>query len=510
MLKTDEIRDYVYNNHWLSIENLLTRTVKGSQQSFISDFFRNMIIADTSKWHSESETYKLFKEYYNERIKNQNLEELNIFYNKAKSYLESYLFIKFLNKEDDDYSFIKDYNFRLYFLDSDIRIPFLMQILEKYKTAEISREDVKTVFDYFERYVGRRLISGNGILGNKTMPTWINSIDKDLKEIKESGEEITFGEGFIKYLSNLGGFNYGVPTDSELEYAITKESYKNAYLQYIYATICDKNYKQNKETLPPNILRSIYNKDLDLTIEHIMPQTLSDEWIKDLGPDWQRIYDEYLNRLANLTLTGYNSKYSNKSFTEKCNIDEVGFIDSPLLINKMLGDFDKWNENAIKEREKWLQDIIKKTWQWPAKHFNRKGLSDKASYGYSDISIIDVTKDDFDEMYFAYSKPINVVINDSVFHTTSWRDLMRVSLEQIHEINNDVLPNSVDDIDFSYDSRPKTEGGKLRAPCLVRNANIYFEGNRSAYTIYERLKRLIRINDLEDKIDIKISLPNNY
>lgn len=510
MLKTDETRSHVYNNHWLGIEKSLTRTFRGSQESFISDFFRNMIMADTSKWHSESETYRLFKEYYNNHIVNQNLDELDNFYNKTKSYLDSYLFLKFLAKEDDEYSFIRDYNFRLHFIDNDIRIPFLMQILEKYKTTDITREDTKRVFDYFERYIGRRLISGNGIKGNRLMPTWVNAIDKNLKETLASGEETTFGEEFVKLLSNIGSYNFGVPTDSELDYAITKETYKNAYITYIYATICDKNYKQNNETLPPNVLRNIYEKNLNLTIEHIMPQTLSKEWIEDLGSDWQRVHDEYLNRLANLTLTGYNSKYSNKPFAEKCNIDEVGFIDSPLLINKMIGDFDKWDENAIKKREKWLQDIIKKTWQWPAKHFNRKGLSDKASYGYSDISIIDVTKDDFDEIYFAYSKPINVVINDSVFHTTSWRDLMRVSLEQIHEINNDVLPNSVDDIDLSYDSRPKAEGGKLRAPCLVRNANIYFEGNRSAYTIYERLKRLIRINDLEDKIDIKISLPNNY
>lgn len=512
MLKTDDIRNYVYNTHWLSIENLLTRTVKGNQESFISDFFRNMIIADTSKWHSESQTYKLFKDYYNERIKDQNLEELNAFYNKTKSYLDSYLFLKFLDKEDDDYSFIKDFNFRLHFVDNDIRIPFLMQILEKYKTAEITREDTKRVFDFFDRYIGRRLISGNGIKGNQLMPTWVNAIDKNMKETISLGEETTFGEEFIKLLSNIGSYNYGVPTDSELEYAITKESYKNAYVQYIYATICDKNYKQNNETLPPNILRNIYNKNLELTIEHIMPQTLNKEWVEDLGPDWQRIYDEYLNRLTNLTLTGYNSKYSNRPFAEKCNIDEVGFIDSPLLINKMIGNFDKWDENAMKEREKWLQDIIKKTWKWPAKYSNQISLSDQQdgmSPEYSDIVTIDLLQDDFDDTYFTHIKPTSVIINGETFHTRNWRDLMGISLEKIHEVDDSILPESIDDLDFSYDNRSKAEGGKLWTPCLVRNTNIYFEGNRSAHSTYEKLKKLIRINDLEGKVDIRISLPSN-
>lgn len=387
-----------------------------------------------------------------------------------------------------------------------------MQILEKYKKAEITREDAKIVFDYFERYIGRRLISGNGIKGNQLMPTWVNAIDKNLKEAIETGEETTFGEEFIKLLSNIGSFNYGVPTDSELEYAISKETYKNAYIVYIYATICDKNYKQNNETLPPNILRSIYNKDLALTIEHIMPQTLSDEWIKDLGADWQRIYDEYLNRLANLTLTGYNSKYSNRSFAEKCAIDEVGFIDSPLFINKTIGDFDKWDENSIKAREKWLQDIIKKTWQWPTNYSNQESLSSYQSGIFTDnndVVTVDLLQDDFDDTYFTHIKPYNVIINGETFHTKSWRDLMSVSLEKVHKIDDSIIPESIDNVDFSYDDRTKAEGGTLWTPCLVRGTNIYFEGNRSAHTTYEKLKRFIKINDLENKIDIKILLPKS-
>ena len=50
----------------------------------------------------------------------------------------------------------------------------------------------------------------------------------------------------------------------------------------------------------------------DYTIEHILPQNenLSTEWRAALGEDWADVQQKYLHTLGNLTLTGYNSEYS--------------------------------------------------------------------------------------------------------------------------------------------------------------------------------------------------------
>lgn len=104
---------------------------------------------------------------------------------------------------------------------------------------------------------------------------------------------------------------------------------------------------------------------------------------------------------------------------------------------------------------------------------------------------------------------MSITINGETFHTRNWRDLMDISLEKIHAIDNSILPESIDDIDFSYDDRAKAEGGKLWTPCLVRGTNIYFEGNRSAQATFEKLKRFIKLNDLQDEVSIKISLPRS-
>ena len=54
----------------------------------------------------------------------------------------------------------------------------------------------------------------------------------------------------------------------------------------------------------------------ELTIEHIMPQTLTAKWKIDLGKKATEIYEKYVHCIGNLTLTGYNSEMSNDSFEE--------------------------------------------------------------------------------------------------------------------------------------------------------------------------------------------------
>jgi predicted transport protein len=66
-----------------------------------------------------------------------------------------------------------------------------------------------------------------------------------------------------------------------------------------------------------------------------------------------------------LTLTGYNSEYSDKSFIEKRDMDG-GFKDSPLRLNKGLAQLDKWDEAAIKTRAKKMAKHAAKVWDIPA------------------------------------------------------------------------------------------------------------------------------------------------
>jgi predicted transport protein len=104
----------------------------------------------------------------------------------------------------------------------------------------------------------------------------------------------------------------------------------------------------------------------EYTIEHILPQNdnLPDYWKQALGPEWERIRDTWLHTLGNLTLTGYNSEYSDRSFKDKRD-HLMGFRMSPLKLNQGLGQLEEWNERTIQARADCLSEMALTVWAAP-------------------------------------------------------------------------------------------------------------------------------------------------
>ena len=72
-----------------------------------------------------------------------------------------------------------------------------------------------------------------------------------------------------------------------------------------------------------------------------------------------------MHTLGNLTLTRYNSRYSDRHFAEKRDIED-GFKHSPLYLNIGLGQCEKWDEAAIHARADRLADLAVQVWQAPS------------------------------------------------------------------------------------------------------------------------------------------------
>jgi predicted transport protein len=91
------------------------------------------------------------------------------------------------------------------------------------------------------------------------------------------------------------------------------------------------------------------------SIEHILPQNerLRAEWRDMLGKDWKDTQKTWLDRLGNLTLTGYNSKYSDRPFEKKKTIPG-GFAESSVRLNKFVREQPVWTEKEIKARTNFL------------------------------------------------------------------------------------------------------------------------------------------------------------
>lgn len=100
----------------------------------------------------------------------------------------------------------------------------------------------------------------------------------------------------------------------------------------------------------------------DLTIEHIMPQTLSEAWRTDLGERADTVHQQHLHRLGNLTLCGgkWGSAMSNRPFEEKKKIYE----ESAVRMTRRLACLSRWDEAAIRRRAKKVTQKVLHLWPW--------------------------------------------------------------------------------------------------------------------------------------------------
>ncbi len=228
-------------------------------------------------------------------------------------------------------------------LKVDVAYPFFLELYNDYSNNLLSQEEFLEAVRLVEAYVFRRAICSiptNSL--NKTFATFSRALKKDryLESIK----------AHFLLLPSYRRF----PKDEEFKRELqTRDLYGFARRSYWLRKL--ENYNRKERV----------NVD-EYTIEHILPQNpnLSEAWKQSLGSGWERVRETWLHTLGNLTLTGYNSEYSDRSFQEKRDM-EGGFKDSPLKLNQGLGQLDNWNEDTIIVRAKELSELAVNVWGMP-------------------------------------------------------------------------------------------------------------------------------------------------
>lgn len=352
--QSDLIRNYVlmdlapeaqsefYEKHWRVMElefgenfNKLTQG-KPDKQSF--DYFaRHYLTIKLGGYTPNLDgIYDAFKKYKHK----QNISTKDLLLDLQK-YAQFYCTMAFGKEEDKE---IKSRFRNLKALDCEVAYPFLLELYRDYDGGTLSRADFLEILKLIESYVLRRAVCGistNAL--NKVFAFYAKSINKEryLESVKE-------------YFAIQGG-NAIFPNDTKFHEAlISKEDfYKFSKKNYFFDKLENLD---RKEKVSIN----------EYSFEHIMPQNIdnSREWQKELGQDWQEIHEKYLHTLGNLTLTGYNSEYSNAPFKEKQNM-KGGFKQSPLRLNQGLKNIESWNEYSIKQRAEELAKDALQIWTYP-------------------------------------------------------------------------------------------------------------------------------------------------
>ena len=228
-------------------------------------------------------------------------------------------------------------------LKVDVAFPFLLELYDDHTQGQLPKEAFVRAVRLVESYVFRRAVCA--------IPT--NSLNKTFATFGRVLQKDRYIESIQAHLLTLPSYRR-FPGDEEFKRDLASRDLYN-FSRWSYWLRRLENHDR-KERVPVD----------EYTIEHILPQNenLSATWRETLGPEWQRVQETWLHTLGNLTLTGYNSEYSDRPFGEKRDM-QGGFKESPLRLNEGLGALDTWNETTIQIRAKRLAEQAVQVWAPP-------------------------------------------------------------------------------------------------------------------------------------------------
>jgi uncharacterized protein with ParB-like and HNH nuclease domain/predicted transport protein len=272
-------------------------------------------------------------------------------------------------------------------LKVDVSYPFLLPVYNDFCDGLISKSEFLEIVSLIESYVFRRAICG--------IPT--NSLNKTF---------VTLYKAIVKgnYVESLQAAFQGM--ESYKRFPSDLEFRKEIALKDVY-NFRPRNYLLNN--LENYGRKELVNIDA-CTIEHIMPQNadLSTDWQIMLGDTWKEVQQSYLHTLGNLTLTGYNSELSDRSFQRK-KVIEGGFNDSPLRLNRYMKSVDVWTEEQIIQRAGELAGKAIEIWKFPNltdEVMNRYNQNEEKGGADYDLDSYEFLKGDKLELYFALRKRV--------------------------------------------------------------------------------------------------------
>ncbi len=325
----------LYEEYWRPMELDFGQEAYGTQ---FDSFMRHYLTVCTGDIPREREVYEAFKDYSRTTpVQGAGIEAL---VNEIRAFA-SYFCALALGREQDVALGLAFQDLRE--LKVDVAYPLLLELYHDYATGTLSAADLAAAVRLVEAYVFRRAICA--------IPT--NSMNKTFATFGKVLRKDRYLESIQAHLLTLPSYRR-FPSDDEFRRDLqTRDLYNFRSRSYWLRRL--ENHGR-KERVPVD----------EYTIEHILPQNpdLPAAWKQALGPEWQRMQQQWLHTLGNLTLSGYNAEYSDRPFAEKRDM-KGGFKESPLRLNAGLGQLDAWNAAAIQERARRLADQALAVWSAP-------------------------------------------------------------------------------------------------------------------------------------------------
>ncbi len=467
-------QDRLYENYWIKIEQLVNN-------DNISKFARDYLIINIFEDVPETKIYKMFKEHFTEN----NASHIDIL--KAMHIYARYF--GWLKSEKCPNSKINAIIKHLNYVKTDDVYPLYLYLFDKLydeNSAELAKI-LRLVCDFMIRY---RIVSPSGGGGA------LRSVVHQLLENLNSGAIQTTYDNIYFELSNSNTPSGRYPDDDE---------FKNVLMTSVNTNYAKTVLLRIEETETKNTPTELSK----VTIEHILPQTLSDWWIEHLGgsENSEKISDKYLNCIGNLTpiSQGYNSKISNNPWHDKAKeLANVQF-----KITTELSENASWNETNIEKRN---LDLAKRACQAITSPLTRtrKYQTKNSSSDFSDgvYPMSDLTTP------MSGSVPEFIIYEDTHHEVGTWKDLLCIICSIAHNIDDALFAEIIKKNKIHKSTSKKNYPQKdpiitdksnlLIDPKAIENSIYFSEGNISSNRARVYAKQLLDIYGITDRFQVSV------
>lgn len=314
-----------YEEYWKPMESRFSANLE-----LISNFFREYMQGKDGRFYKQPSN-KTYKELYRDFKYFKNTSgggDAKKLLENLLAYSEVYAWIVSGNSCGDRRidRILKD--FRL--IKTSAINSFLLMLLMDWKTGKFKSDEIIEILKIFITYFLRRRICEQ----TKNEDKVCAGLSKKIPELQKAIDKSLFIWQEIKK------FPIGALISSD------KEVYNRLFVSDFYQKkICPYLLALLEERISGKF-PSINN----LTVDPIMPETLTQKWINDLGNSYQKIHTECLYKIGNLTLIS-GLILNCTDFSIKKNVYSKEELK---IATEMIIDCNIWNEESINRRSKWI------------------------------------------------------------------------------------------------------------------------------------------------------------
>lgn len=456
----------IYKTYWEYIEINAKNETKN--ESKVSDFIRDYLTVENKKIPNKKKVYEEFKIKFPENKSSElQKEKLSENLSEIKSLVKNYN--KLINPQNEPDKDIRQQLKYINRLEINVAYPFLMKIYKDFTNQVINKFEFLAILTFLQSFTWRRFIVG--------LPT--NALNKIFMILYDKVDKDDYLTSIQNWLLTRTGTQRFPKNQEVLESLKTKDVYNIQSKNRTYFLERLENFENTEPVL--------IDGNSDITIEHIFPKNPDSKWKMQLGNEsYNYIKENYLNTIANLTLSGNNGRLGNKYFTDKRDMENFGYRSSRLWLNKYLAKLEKWDIEEIEKRLEIISRRFLLIWPYPEIKLNIDVANDE-------VNIFEAEDPKFKKLDYA-------IFLDQKLEINNVSRLYTEVVKQLFEFQPETF--------FKTDLGERIGLTKTKTPTNPRqpiqiNDTYFIEGNLDSVSKFDRIKHALTIFEMEDELTIK-------